>query len=105
MMTLDDIEQIKADIEEGTLGPWETHKRNDEDEATLVISDENNIADCSSFITGVPIGVDAANARRIARVPELEAEMLRLREANEALIKANSLLLDSLFSLYGVTDD
>ena len=80
-MTPDEIEQMKADIEAGTPGPW--------------------VRDCWDILgkapgTGAvaevckPNGDDDtfwrsaepdANARRIARVPELEAEVLRLREA------------------------
>lgn len=50
-----------------TPGPWMVHKRNDEDNATLVVSDGENIADCNFF----PRKNAHHNAHLIAAAPDL----------------------------------
>lgn len=82
-MTLQEIEQMKADRAAGTPAPWAAF----EDEVTGIKASDGRVAVCTQitlmhrrFATEV-----AANARRIARVPDLEAEILRLREALDGI--------------------
>ena len=90
-MTPHDIEQMKADREAGTPGPW----RPGHDGVLAIGSvDTASCAVLGRIATAHETdGVDSdgrhwstsgsayANARRIARVPDMEAEILRLREA------------------------
>ena len=87
-MTSDEIEQMKADMEAGTPGPWRASKVN----PSRVFGPDNQPV----MERDPPFRVSPryeANARRIARVPELEAEVLRLRdviaETQEFLRKLN----------------
>ena len=77
-MTSDEIEQMKADIEAGTPGPWRASKVN----PSRVFGPDNQPV----MERDPPFRVSPryeANARRIARAPELEAEVLRLRDVIE----------------------
>ena len=81
-MTPDEIEKMQADIEAGTPGPWFVEFEEEDDFEGVPISDGSSGAP----IANVPVDFNdreerEANARRIARVPELEAEVMRLREA------------------------
>ena len=81
-MTPDEIEKMKADMDAGTPGPWFAEFEEEDDFEGVPISDGSSGAP----IANVPVDFNdredrEANARRIARVPELEAEVLRLREA------------------------
>ena len=81
-MTPDEIEQMQKDIEAGTPGPWRI-KDCDAlgDRATHyfqeVWNDETDIL-VTSEVTRAHNDGGRANMRRIARVPQLEAEVLRL---------------------------
>ena len=76
-MTPDEIEQMKADIEAGAPGPWRYAPTESADVLHM-------IRDCRGYgIAKITDSFDLpveVNARRIARVPQLEAEVLRLRE-------------------------
>jgi hypothetical protein len=86
MMTPEELEQMRADMAAGTPGPWEL------DGIAIAGSDPRAGDVC---LMGHPAQYPGdtvlmlvnheANARRIARVPLLEAEVLRLTEANAAL--------------------
>ena len=81
-MTPDEIEKMKADMDAGTPGPWFAEFEEEDDFEGVPISDGSSGAP----IANVPVDFNdredrEANARRIARVPQLEAEVLRLREA------------------------
>ena len=98
-MTKTDIEQIKADREAGTHGPWEIHWfecKADHRDVEYAKSKGENIA-VGDVLWSVPyevgpIGVDSnhwageylgvgdVDARRIARVPELEAALIEVVE-------------------------
>ena len=71
-MTPDEIEQMKADIEAGTPGPWRAGQQ-----GNFRVYGPDGIGEHSGLIAEVLKG--RANARRIARVPQLEAEVMRLR--------------------------
>ena len=73
-MTPDEIEHMKADIEAGTPGPWRAGQQ-----GNFRVYGPDRIGEHSGLIAEVLKG--RANARRIARVPQLEAEVLRLRKA------------------------
>jgi hypothetical protein len=85
-MTPEQIEELRADMAAGTPGPWEL------DGIAIAGSDLRAGDVC---LMGHPAQYPGdtvlmlvnheANARRIARVPTLEAEVLRLTEANAAL--------------------
>ena len=71
-MTHDEIEKMKSDIESGTPGFWTvTNGYIHQDGKGEYLVHVAKILSNTNF--------DAANARRIARVPQLEAEVLRLR--------------------------
>ena len=92
-MKPEDIEQMKRDREAGTPGPWRL------EQGTTLIWGDCDADDLTTRGMGYPIaeahrtkpwsvapfldGEPEANARRIARAPTLEAEVLRLREALE----------------------
>ena len=82
-MTPDEIEKMKADIEAGTPGPWSVDNEGDVTAALGYV-----VADMLAPEGIAASAADTANARRIARVPQLEAEVLRLRDA---LIHINSM--------------
>ena len=75
-MTPDEIEQMQKDIEAGTRGPWRASKVNP---SRVFDPDNQPVMDRDPSFRVAPRY--EANARRIARVPELEVEVLRLREA------------------------
>ena len=94
-MKPEDIEQMERDREAGTEGPW------------WLGSDPSHYGTVSDVYGGfqggaslpplaISVGGDAglqeleANARRIARVPDLEAEVLRLRGALESIANTPS---------------
>ena len=98
-MTPDEIEKMKADIEAGTPGPWKSRGMGGD---SVVLSERHKYHKFSEAYDAYPIsiprtyfddeldwlrvdhqaaGFSHADARRIARVPELEAEVLRLRDA------------------------
>lgn len=100
------IEKIKADREAGTpgkwdwsggdgptnpnatanIGIWSEHRLNEAYEAEIEDPDDEKWI---AGIWGAIDGEDCANARRIARVPEMEAALLAwteaMAEANEAM--------------------
>ena len=77
-MTLQEIEQMKADREIGTDGPWTLIWHGNETYPfPLSLLTSNN----DSWIARDGVVSSEANARRIARVPDMEKEILRLREA------------------------
>ena len=106
-MTPDEIEKMKADIEAGTPGPWRASKVN----PSRVFGPDNQPV----MERDPPFRVSPryeANARRIARVPELEAEVLRLRRVIfEAQQLGEAGMLDEMLAtidgalLDGGTDD
>ena len=73
-MTPDEIEKMKADIEAGTPGPWRASKVNP---SRVFGPDNQPVMERDPSFRVAPRY--EANARRIARVPQLEAEVLRLR--------------------------
>ena len=93
-MTL--IEQIKRDREAGTPGPWQRAKslRNHRlDDFNVDGPDRRGICSTGGYADGKEGTHDEnkANARRIARVPDLEAALL----AADELATAASWLADS----------
>lgn len=81
-MTNEEIEAMNADMAAGTPGPW----RVDTGDGEVVVGPEGAFEPfggcgcCGSpWMNGNGPDAHVANARRIARVPELEAEVLRLR--------------------------
>lgn len=93
-MTLD-TEQIRKDREAGTPGPWHVgrYALQDIDRGWFV----GGNGYCRAQIVGPATHIEA-NARRIARVPELEAAVLA---ANEHLVKR----LESLQKYFDLCDD
>lgn len=97
-MTEDDIKQMIADREAGTPGSWKVGNRYiangvfSEDEDTTIA---NTHGQQQNFNREQQIAEQNANARRIARVPDLEAEVLRLREALK-IIAGYSQCIDNL---------
>jgi len=99
-MTAAEIAAIKADMEAGTPGPWyyRPHKfddwgtvRGDIDSSgwmPFICQAHDPMADESGFDEHRKAGADpwAANARRIARVPAMEAEILRGIEVKSQLL-------------------
>lgn len=97
-MTPDQIAEMKADMEAGTDGPWRV------EDGTALIWGDCNPQDMTTRGMGRPTAEcrttpefrktrpdwdeGVANARRIARVPALEAEVLRIVEAVEGLAQA-----------------
>ena len=79
-MKPEDIEEMKRDREAGTPGPWWLHGEMifGPDDPAVPWEVAEAKADC-----GHGGCQTEPNARRIARVPTLEAEVLRLREALE----------------------
>ena len=75
-MTPDEIEQMQKDIEAGTPGPW-GYAPTETADVSHLIRDQGGqgIAKITDSF-GLPV---EENARRIARVPQLEAEVMRLR--------------------------
>ena len=78
-MTPDEIEQMKADIEAGTPGPW--RDRYLPQHLNRITAADGFVTICDIALWQVDYSGQQTNARRIARVPQLEAEVLRLREA------------------------
>lgn len=74
-MTL--IEQIKKDVEVGTPGDWELEKPNGT--WGRIPGTEHGYIFMSCIIDGYP-NADEANARRIARVPQMETALLAAEE-------------------------
>ena len=86
-MKPEDIEQMKRDREDGTPGPWVVHNcESSGDRCTHfyqeIWNDDTDIL-VTTEVTRAHKDGGSANMRRIARVPDLEAEVLRLREALE----------------------
>ena len=82
-----DIEQLRADIAAGTPGPWV----NDGPTWNAIIwSDNGNRIAFMAHSNGLNDARDEANARRIARVPDLEAAYLAQNERIKALESAIS---------------
>ena len=84
-MKPEDIEQMKRDREAGTDGPWHL-------EGTKIYGHDPEQPDCPWIVArlekhcGYPNGQETwPNGRRLVRVPALEAEVLRLREALAAI--------------------
>lgn len=77
-----DIEQLRADIAAGTPGPWV----NDGPTWNAIIwSDNGNRIAFMAHSNGLNDARDEANARRIARLPDLEAAYLALADENARL--------------------
>jgi hypothetical protein len=78
-MTPEELEQMRADMAAGTPGPW----------GAIIGKYGWQIHAKSYWLANLKCescpAHEEANARRIARVPTLEAEVLRLTEANAAL--------------------
>jgi hypothetical protein len=72
------VEQIKQDREAGTPGPWKTDTEYD------VTGPMGWMVADMLVLDGNPSATEAANARRIARVPDMEARIL----ADAEVIKA-----------------
>lgn len=78
-----EIAVLVADIEAGTPGPWRQSKRNP---TTVIVEGGGHVA--STFQSFKQEYRDEANARRIARLPELEAAYLALQaDAREAAMQ------------------
>jgi hypothetical protein len=75
VMTPEELEQMRVDIAAGTPGPWVA--ASPEQDPSIV-----SVEGGGFFIAWIDEGYDNAgvNARRIARVPSLEADLLRLME-------------------------
>lgn len=82
-MTKIDIEQIRADREVGTRGPWRV--RLDGQKTTIDGDEWWGFAKVHTVVDGAPNLEGYANANRIARVPELEDALI---EAVKLLRKA-----------------
>lgn len=94
-MTEDDIKQMTADREAGTPGPWRVGPV---DDTRVESADGSEVADIDGdYNQPETWPVMEANARRIARVPDLEAEVLRLRQALK-IIAGYSQCIDNLMS-------
>lgn len=76
------IDHIKADREAGTLGLWEYFTF---EGVAGVTGEVRDIAHCSGFNTICSESEEEANARRIARVPTLEAALLAADELADAV--------------------
>jgi hypothetical protein len=78
-MTPEELEQMRADMAAGTPGPW----------GAIIGKYGWQIHAKSYWLANLKCescpAHEEANAHRIARVPTLEAEVLRLTEANAAL--------------------
>lgn len=92
-MTL--IDKIKADMEAGTKGPWRFGRR-----YNSIVSDDNTGHDDSQSV-GLYCGHlvcesvrKESNARRIARVPEMEAALLAAEDAVNGLVALLSNIMD-----------
>ena len=84
-MKPEEIEEMKADMEAGTPGPWVIHDcESMGDRCTTyfqeVWNDDLDIL-VTTEVTRSHKDGGRVNMRRIARVPAMEAEILRLREA------------------------
>lgn len=86
-MTID-IEQLRADMKAGTPGPWRHGKayRSVVSDSLSGYDDAENLRAYGGHL--ICESVQDHNLRRIARLPDLEAEYLRLREAADALADA-----------------
>jgi hypothetical protein len=107
-MTPEQIKELRADMAEGTPGRWISLANNEvwrDAFGTPGLGPFDRVARVEStysYYAGKRscTGTISANARRIARVPLLEAEVLRLTEANaalaEELAKMRELLADAV---------
>ena len=80
-MNPEEIEQMKRDREAGTDGPWRLSgllMQGQSGDVCLMGEPAQYAGDKSRMLDNWEV-----NARRIARVPDLEAKVLRLREALE----------------------
>lgn len=87
-MTKINLDELRADREAGTDGPW--HEAYDDDNGQAVVSGEHTeICTCWHHSVGSIEKQMHANARRIARLPDLEAAYIEavetLRVANDAI--------------------
>lgn len=90
-MTKIDIEQIKADREAGTKGPWSV-----ESDGHYPVIRKNFREDHHMDVCG-PVhgymysrdedGEQRANARRIARVPDMEDALIEAKTAFDAIVQ------------------
>ena len=81
-MTPEQIEQMRADMQVGTPGNWWADNNEGYGSNHIWASDPNDQR--AKELVAEAIGdsaEDEANMRRIARVPAMEAEILRLRTA------------------------
>jgi hypothetical protein len=92
MMTPEELEQMRADMAAGTPGPWHTGElaRNAVFNWWLPADHPNAcICECTSEV----------DARRIAGLPGLEAEVLRLTEERAALAEELARMRKSLLRI------
>lgn len=80
-MTLD-YKQMLADRAAGTQGPWRPIYEPDKTDSTtwLVERAVGGLLVAAAYEYAPGKGSDEINARRIARIPDMEAEIIRLRE-------------------------
>ena len=89
------VAQMVADREAGTPGPWRmrVNKRDDQDTCDVSIcGDIFVLAD----LNGPQYAHQRANARRIARLPDLEAAYLTLAAENATLRASGAAALEAL---------
>ena len=98
MMSL--IDDIKRDREAGTQGPWVVAKDRNKVRRIFAGDSGPQVATASVFANWMPVERSAeahatadVNARRIARVPEMEAALIeaaKLADALEAYMRAGA---------------
>ena len=100
-----DIKQIKADREAGTDGPWHVPDQTWSRHLTVEVSGDGLIPcpgshgamsytnDICSMGWGAETPIWSANARRIARVPDLEAQVIADADRIAELVAENKALL------------
>lgn len=85
------LAELQADREAGTRGPWKADGPDPFGDYNVIFSDNEN--DCRAILAVVSNlrcpGMVAANARRAARLPELEAALIEavgvLKEARDTM--------------------
>jgi hypothetical protein len=97
-MTPKQIEELRADMAAGTKGPWGVYRDAIGRPYSIVGHGRTLVTHSRAFPLRNRDDV-WANARRIARVPTLEAEVLRLTEANAALAGELARMRESLLRI------
>jgi hypothetical protein len=103
-MTPEQIEELRADMAAGTRGPWrwsDKYPTEDGRRNWSLLGDKHGYGIlCCDGEGNSPQGIgDPENARRIARVPTLEAEVLRLTEERAALAEELARMRGSLLRI------